>query len=108
MSTFEDATISEAHRRALDARLEMVRRYPELGESTFAAALRSAFGESDCGTMQSEANHLFDLAREAYESGDPDSGDSFSLLASDALDQYHKCLLRESLAPPKEFLDSEA
>lgn len=108
MSRYEDATISEAHRRALDARLEMLRRHPELGESTFAEALRSAFGESDCGKLQSEANHLFDLAREAYESGDPDSGDSFALLAGDALDLYHKCLLRESLAPPKEFLDSDA
>jgi hypothetical protein len=107
MSTYEDATISEAHRRALDARLEMLRRYPELGESKFAAALRSAFGESDCGKLQSEADHLFELAREAYESGDPDSGD-FSLLAGDALGLYHKCLLREPLPPPDEFFGSEA
>jgi hypothetical protein len=47
----------------------------------------------------------WELARHAYEGGDPDSGDSYALLATDALDRYHECLLHDSLAPPKEFLD---
>ena len=68
-------------------------------------ALRSAVGEEDCGKLQSEADHLFDLARQAYEQGDPDSGASWMLLADEALGRYHQCLLSESLAPPKEFLD---
>jgi len=105
MSTFDEATISEAHRRALDARLEMLRRHPELRESNFAASLRSAFGKEDCGKLASEADHLFEFARQAYENGDPNSGDSFALLATDALDRYHECLLHDSLAPPKELLD---
>jgi hypothetical protein len=104
MSTYDEAAISEAHRRALAARLEMLRRHPELRESNFAAALRSAFGKEDCGKLQSEADHLFEFARQAYENGDPDSGDSYALLATDALDRYHECLLHDSLAPPKEFL----
>jgi hypothetical protein len=105
MSAHDDAQISEAHRRALDARLEMLRRHPELRASNFPAALRSAFGKEDCGKLKSEADHLFEFARQAYENGDPDSGDSYALLATDALDRYHECLLHDSLAPPDEFLD---
>ena len=105
MSTYDEARISEAHRRALEARRELLRRKPELREAGFAAAVRSAFGTEDCGKLQSEADHLFVLAREAYEKGDPDSGDSYAQLATEALDRYHECLLHDSLAPPKEFLD---
>jgi hypothetical protein len=109
MSTFDDATISEAHRGAHNGRLEMLRRHPELRESKFASALRSALGNNtDCGKLASEADHLFGFARQAYENGDPESGDAFLVLANAALDRYHQCLLEESLAPPKEFLDSEA
>lgn len=103
MGRYDDAQISEAHRRALDARLEVLRSRPELRKPELAKAVRAAFGTRDCGELKSEADHLFQVAREAFESGDPDEGDTWFSLASDALDSYHDCLRHDSLAPD-EFL----
>lgn len=104
MGRYDDAQISEAHRGALEARLELLRRRPELRESALASGVRAAFGEEDCGSIKSEADRLFEVAREAYDSGDPDEGASLAQLATEALDRYHDCLLHDSLAPSDEFL----
>jgi len=104
MGRYDDAPISQAHRAALDARIELRRKDPQLGESVLATSVSHMILGQGCGPMHSQSESLWKAAREAYDRGDVDSGDSFAQMANTALDKYHDCLLHETISLPDKFL----
>lgn len=104
MGRYDDAPISQAHREALDARVELRRKDPDLAESVLAQSVSHMILGKGCGSMLSESDHLWQVAREAYDRGDTESGDSFAQMGNSALDRYHDCLLHETISLPDEFL----
>lgn len=104
MGRYDDAAITDAHRDALHARIELRRKDPELGKSVLASSVSHLLLGQGCGSMLSQSDTLWQAAREAYDRGDPDAGDSFAQMATTALDKYHDCLLHETISLPDEFL----
>lgn len=96
-------TMRRSQREAFEARRAATARRQDEDRTPDEPAAEDGFGFAECGALLDEANRLWQVARDLYDRGELDEGDSTAQQALEVDKQYNECVLTESLAPPDEL-----